>query len=132
MLGLRVDVDSRMGARIGAPMVAQALAEQGLSASFFFSVGPDSMGRHRRRPARRGTPAGVRGAGRGGLFRFPSFREMAWPGPAIGKSAGEAIRAVALAGHEIGLLGWDPLKWRTRRGQMARTRSTGTCPGAST
>ena len=121
-LGLKVDVDTLQGFREGVPALMEVFAARGIKASFFVALGPDNSGRAVFR-----------------VFRQQGFLEKMWrtrapalyglrtmfygtllPAPVIGEGAGEILQAVAGAGHEVGLHGYDHVRWHDHLLNLSR------------
>ncbi|MDD2901465.1 MAG: polysaccharide deacetylase family protein [Syntrophales bacterium] len=121
-LGLKVDVDTLQGFREGVPALLEILAARGIKASFFVALGPDNSGKAIFR-----------------VFRQQGFLEKMWrtrapalyglrtmfygtllPAPLIGESAGEILPIIAGAGHEVGLHGYDHVRWHDHLLTMSR------------
>jgi undecaprenyl phosphate-alpha-L-ara4FN deformylase len=112
-LAIKVDVDTLEGFCKGVPALMAVLDTHAVKASFFLALGPDHSGRAIFR-----------------IFRQRGFLEKMWrtrapalygfktmcygtllPGPQIGAAAPHLAPQLAAAGHEVGLHGYDHVRW---------------------
>lgn len=115
-LALKVDVDTLVGFQEGVPALLRLLEAKGVKASFFVAMGPDHSGRAILRLfTHKGFLAKML---RTGAPRLYGLKTMLYgtllPGPPIAASAPGLLREITAAGHELGLHGYDHVRWQDR------------------
>jgi undecaprenyl phosphate-alpha-L-ara4FN deformylase len=116
LLGIKVDVDTYRGMEEGVPRLMRVFSARGIRASFFISMGPDNSGKAVLRFfTKRGFLAkmlrsnavvmyGIRTALSGTLL----------PARQIARSFPQLFRALTERGHEVGVHGYDHVRWHDR------------------
>jgi len=122
-LALKVDCDTFLGTRAGLPNLLRVLGARGIRATFFFTLGPDRSGRAIARVFTR----------KGFLRKMLRSRALSLygprtalygtllPAPLIGRRLASVI-AMAGEAHEVGVHGWDHVRWHDRLDRLTEAQ----------
>ncbi|MEN6549301.1 MAG: polysaccharide deacetylase family protein [Armatimonadia bacterium] len=123
-LGIKIDVDTLIGYRQGVPSLLRQLETVGARATFCFAVGPDRSGLAIRRVfTQRGFITKMLRNKALTTYGFPTVvYGTLLPAPLIVAADPGIARAVADAGHEICVHGWDHVNWHDNLGRMSADR----------
>ncbi len=115
LLGLRIDVDTHDGMRLGVPSLLDTLARHGVRGTFYLSMGPDNSGRAIFNVLRPGFLAKMRRTGAGRLYGWRTVLSgTLLPARMIGVALPSVGRRVLAEGHEAGVHAWDHRTWQDR------------------
>lgn len=119
-VALKVDCDTFEGTKTGIAALLRLFDRLNIRASFFFTLGPDRSGRAIRRIfTQKGFLKKMLRSNAVALYGPKTlFYGTLLPAPLIGKRLQAEIRSVAEAGHEVGVHGWDHVRWHDHLGQM--------------
>lgn len=120
LLGLKIDVCTYEGLRVGVPNLLRLLDRHGLRGSFFVALGPDTSGRaivHALRPGFLAKMRRTSAVSTYGLRTILSGTLL--PPRKMGRLA-TTLREVVAAGHELAIHGYDHRRWQDRLHRMTK------------
>jgi undecaprenyl phosphate-alpha-L-ara4FN deformylase len=115
-VALKVDVDTHQGLGEGVPRLMRALTELGVTATFLIAMGPDNSGRAIVRVLR--NPGFLKKMRRTRAVAMYGLRTVlsgtVLPARPIALAFPNVMRDLARAGFEVGVHGYDHVRWQDR------------------
>jgi len=121
-LGLKVDVDTLSGLTEGVVALANIFGARDIRASFYVALGPDNSGRAIFRVFRQqGFLEKMLRTRAPSVYGFPTMLYgTVFKAPEIGAAAPQVLPDLRVAGHEVGIHGYDHAGWHDRLHTMTR------------
>jgi len=121
---LKVDVDTHVGLREGAPRLLDLFERHGIRASWFVTMGPDRTGRSVLRVFRqKGFLQKMLRSGAPSLYPLSTMlRGTVLPSVPVVAGQPERLRAIEDADHELGIHGFDHVYWHDELSRMSRSQ----------
>lgn len=124
IVGLKIDVDTERGTRVGVSNLLKLLQERNIKATFLFSMGPDNTGRAIRRIFR---PGFFQKISRTSVLKVYGLRTLLnglfFSGPHIGKRNASIMRSASEQGHEVGVHCYDHNAWQDKLATWTEART---------
>jgi undecaprenyl phosphate-alpha-L-ara4FN deformylase len=119
-LGLKIDVDTYRGLGDGVPRLMRILGRQGLRATFFIAMGPDNSGKAVWRFfTKKGFFKKMLRSNAVGMYGFrTALSGTLLPARQIARSFPELFKELIEYGHEVGIHGYDHVRWHDRLSSM--------------
>ena len=124
-VALKVDCDTFLGTRDGLPNLLRLFDRFKIRASFYFTLGPDRSGRAIFRVfTRKGFLKKMLRSSAASMYpKRTMMYGTLLPAPRIGARLAPLIRSVGDAGHEVGVHGWDHVRWHDRATRMRESEA---------
>lgn len=121
---LKVDVDTHVGLREGAPRLLDLFEKHGVRASWFVTMGPDRTGRSVLRVFRqKGFLQKMFRSGAPSLYPLSTMlRGTLLPSIPVVAGQPERLQAIEAAGHELGIHGFDHVYWHDELARMSHAQ----------
>jgi len=119
-LGLKIDVCTYEGLRVGVPNLLRLLDRHGVRGSFFVALGPDTSGRAIIRALRPGFLAKMRRTSAVRTYGLRTILSGTLLPPRHMIRLAPTLREVVAAGHELAIHGYDHRRWQDRLPRMTK------------
>ena len=119
-LGLKIDVCTYEGLRLGVPNLLRLLDQHGIQGTFFVALGPDTSGRAIFHALRPGFLAKMRRTSAVRTYGLRTILSGTLLPPRQMGQLKSTLREIVAAGHELAIHGYDHRQWQDRLHRMKK------------